>query len=142
MLFFINRQIKVIIAALFSFFNVSVIVLITKRLIGSSRPIFMPEIEKSLHFVNGITHECDMSFPSGHASTIFTMVCIVCLLKPTKGFLFHFCLIITAILVAYSRVYLCHHFYKDIYFGAILGTVITITTFCLFTCCCKDSFYK
>ncbi|MDD9139645.1 MAG: phosphatase PAP2 family protein [Candidatus Cardinium sp.] len=77
----------------------------------------------ALHVVADVKLEKTLTFPSGHAATIFVLASLIQLLhnKHNNG-LYTFSLLLLAILVSYSRVYLCQHFYTDIYAGACIGT--------------------
>ena len=74
-----------------------------------------------LHVVEGVQQLSDFSFPSGHTTSAFSMFCLIALLSKNKwiGFL---CAVL-AILIAYSRVYLCQHFFEDIFAGALIGAI-------------------
>ncbi|MBX9851141.1 MAG: phosphatase PAP2 family protein [Cytophagaceae bacterium] len=67
------------------------------------------------------------SFPSGHTVTAFTIFCFFALI--TESNIVHLSFFILALLVGVSRIYLAQHFFNDIYFGAILATVITTVIF-------------
>ncbi|HLP34787.1 MAG TPA: phosphatase PAP2 family protein [Amoebophilaceae bacterium] len=105
-----------------SFVCMSLVVQVLKRVVfaDSLRPSALVAME-SMHVVDGIKLLTNLSLPSGHAGTIFTMATVVQLLsKQKKGW--HACaLCLFACLVSYSRVYLCQHFYRDIYVGACIG---------------------
>ena len=62
------------------------------------------------------------SFPSGHATNIFTAMVFLSLKYPKLSPL----LLFIAFLVAYSRVYVGVHFPVDITAGALLGTIIAM----------------
>jgi len=66
-----------------------------------------------------------LSLPSGHAATIFTALCFMHLLVTQKSLWFCGLSLLGAVVVAYTRVYLCQHFYQDIYVGAWVGTLTT-----------------
>ena len=74
---------------------------------------------KELHVVEGVQQMSDYSFPSGHTTSAFSIFCLIALLSKNKWI--GFVCIVFAILIAYSRVYLCQHFYEDIFVGAIIG---------------------
>ncbi len=76
------------------------------------------------HWVSGIDLHAAFSFPSGHAATIFSL-CVGIMLFSAAPARKLSCFFI-ALLVAYSRVYLSQHFLIDIYFGSLLGVLITI----------------
>ena len=99
------------------------------ELFDQFRPIVLMSKEASLHLVKGITHKTYWSFPSGHAGSIFTAVWILHLVVPTKPWWRSLLLCLVACAVAYSRVYLCQHFYRDIYAGALIGTCTTVLVY-------------
>jgi membrane-associated phospholipid phosphatase len=78
-----------------------------------------------LHLVEGIVPDTHLSLPSGHAATIFTVICLMHLLVLKKSVGGSVLLLFVATVVAYTRVYLCQHFYRDIYVGACVGTWTT-----------------
>jgi undecaprenyl-diphosphatase len=61
------------------------------------------------------------SFPSQHASFSFSAATIAALKNQALGII----AILSAALVAYSRVYLGVHYWSDILIGAVLGTAIS-----------------
>ena len=73
----------------------------------------------NLHRVPGVEILTYNSFPSGHTATAFTVAILLSLISRNKyltGLL-----MIMAILVGISRVYLLQHFFVDIYFGSVIG---------------------
>jgi membrane-associated phospholipid phosphatase len=93
---------------------------ILKRIIfiNAIRPAKFFE-SSTLHFVDGVKMYLEHSFPSGHSATIFALC--LCLASLTTSNLKKIVLFCTAILVAFSRVYLSQHFLMDIYAGSIIG---------------------
>jgi len=70
------------------------------------------------------------SFPSGHTMTAFALFTFLALCTPYKrlsGLLFF----ILAVLVGLSRIYLLHHFLKDVYLGSLMGVLLGIAIFVL-----------
>lgn len=110
-----------------SFVAMSGIVQGLKRIVlfNQLRPIALIPTAAPLHLVEGIVPPTHLSFPSGHAATIFTAVYLIHLLAQKKPFWFSLLLLLVAVAVAYSRVYLCQHFYRDIYVGAWVGVWTT-----------------
>ena len=106
-----------------SFVAMSGIVQGLKRIVclNQLRPIALIPTAAPLHLVEGMVPPTHLSFPSGHAATIFTAVCLVHLLAPKKPCWFSVLLFLLACAVAYSRIYLCQHFYRDVYIGALIG---------------------
>jgi membrane-associated phospholipid phosphatase len=60
------------------------------------------------------------SFPSGHATSVFTAAVIVSLFFLEKKWIAILCFAI-AVLTAYSRVYLGEHFVMDVWMGSFIG---------------------
>ncbi len=130
----VNKQNnRAILIEVSSFALVSAIVQGMKRILFPSqlRPIVALSTDASLHLVKGVSFHTHLSFPSGHAATIFTAACLVYWLAPRKRFLLGALMLLLATLVAYSRIYLCQHFYKDVYVGALIGTWTTTLIYTL-----------
>lgn len=69
------------------------------------------------------------SFPSGHATNSMSLAVMVILLLPrTVGFL----MLIWAVLIGYSRVYLGAHYVLDVFAGFLLGYVLAVLVFAYF----------
>ncbi len=66
------------------------------------------------------------SFPSGHAASIFAAAVIISLYTGKKSVAI--ITFIIACMIAYSRVYLAHHFIEDVFAGSFLGA--TVGTLC------------
>lgn len=66
------------------------------------------------------------SFPSGHTMTIFAAMSLLAYFsaRKTVGAL----LFLIAFIVGMTRVYLCQHFFIDVYFGSVTGVIITLFT--------------
>ena len=62
--------------------------------------------------------------------SIFSIFCIIALL--TKNKLVGFISIVLAILIGYSRVYLCQHFYEDVFVGALIGGIGSLLIYSYF----------
>jgi membrane-associated phospholipid phosphatase len=114
-----------------SFVVMSAVVQFMKRIVffDQLRPISLLPTDTLLHLVEGIVPDTHLSFPSGHAATIFTAVFFIHLLMPRKSVWCSVLLLSGAVVVAYARVYLCQHFYRDIYVGAWVGTWATIVVY-------------
>ena len=122
---------RILLTSVCSFMAMSVTVQGMKRIffVDQLRPTALIPKDVPLHIVEGTVPEIHLSFPSGHAATIFTTVCLIHLLMPKKPVFLSIFLIFTAIVVAYSRLYLCQHFYRDIYVGAWVGTWTTVLVY-------------
>ncbi len=79
--------------------------------------------ESFINLIEGVKILYRNSFLSGHTATIFFMVSFFALLVPNRAV--RWGLIIIGLLVGLSRIYLIHHFYIDVYFGMLFGTLST-----------------
>jgi membrane-associated phospholipid phosphatase len=108
----------------------SLVVSLFKRILfpRAPRPIqFLdPDI---VHRVQGVSIHRWMSFPSGHTVTIFGLCVFVSLW--TKNYWMSTALLLLAVLVGISRMYLTQHFPLDVATGAFFGTTIGTYTFML-----------
>jgi membrane-associated phospholipid phosphatase len=97
---------------------------------GALRPkAFFDKSGQVLHWVDGVEVHLHNSFPSGHATTAFSVFCLLSLLAVRKGWGgFWFAL---ALLAAYSRVYLGQHFFGDIFAGSLIGVGTTVACYLL-----------
>jgi len=129
-LFFLNRRFALI--ALISFVLSGAAAQGLKRLVfpEALRPkaFFADSVE--LHFVEGVSVHLANSFPSGHTTTAFSVFCLLALYYPRAWWQL-LCLAL-AILGGISRVYLAQHFLVDTFFGALLGTSITLLVYVYF----------
>ena len=81
----------------------------------------------TLNFINGdITHYAH-SFPSGHTTTAFALFFVMAMITEKKYLQFIF--FVLALSTAFARVYLLQHFFIDVYFGSILGTILAYFIF-------------
>lgn len=62
----------------------------------------------------------DYSFPSGHTMSSFACVMIIINYNPFFGILS----LVIASLIAFSRMYLCVHYFSDVFSGAMLGLIV------------------
>ena len=120
-------RIGYLINGLILYFSSGVLAQIIKKIHNFPRPIkyFAPNIH--LYLVPGLDIYSYNSFPSGHATSGFTMFLFLAMITKNKvAGLFCF---FSAFSIAISRVYLVQHFLVDIYFGSLLGTISTIIVF-------------
>jgi membrane-associated phospholipid phosphatase len=137
MIVFVVMQLdnRTLLIGLSSFVAMSCIVQGMKRIAfpDQLRPIALIPENMHLYLVEGIVPDTYLSFPSGHAATVFTAVCLVHLLARRKSAWCSVLLSFVAVIVAYSRVYVCQHFYQDVYVGAWIGTWATILVYFILT---------
>lgn len=126
-----KKTIRAVLFAGVSFFNTCVIVQAMKHIIFGAlpRPIDTISLE-NLHIVKNFSHDHYNTFPSGHASTIFVLITVLCIFLIDNSTYLHIILLVLASLVAISRLYLCMHFYHDVYVGALIGYSCTMLTYC------------
>jgi membrane-associated phospholipid phosphatase len=99
-----------------------------KSLFHTPRPLTVfNQLHESLHLVPGVEMYSWNSFPSGHTATGFCMFCLLALY--TKNNLLKTIYFISALLVAYSRMYLSEHFLQDVYAGSIIGVGCALFTY-------------
>lgn len=86
--------------------------------------------EITLNLVKGVDVHSFMSFPSGHTAAGIILFFSLSLLSENK--VYKVICFILAMCVAFSRVYLLQHFFRDIYFGSIFGIVILLIMLFIF----------
>lgn len=102
---------------------------------GMKRFVFGDFVRPKLYFDNfesfyqvpGVEIHSSNSFPSGHTATAFTVAVLLSLIirkSSVTGIL-----MVMAILVGISRVYLLQHFFIDIYFGSMIGFLIGLIVY-------------
>ena len=85
---------------------------------------------KVLHLVDGVEQLLGYTFPSGHTTSAFSIFCLLALL--TKNKWLGFICIVFATLIGYSRIYLCQHFFEDVFTGALIGGVGSLLVYSFF----------
>lgn len=98
---------------------------ILKRIFDMPRPYlyFRAEVSK-MHLVKGVDMLSYHSFPSGHTVTAFS-ACIT-LAYFVKNKYLQVPLLLLAILIGYSRMYLSEHFFEDVTGGSAIGVFVTL----------------
>ncbi len=119
---FINRYFAFI--ASITGIVVSLFTQLLKRLVFSDfmRPVVM--LGRDHHFVEGVQIHTDHSFPSGHTSAAFFLFFLIALQlrKPIAQII----CVMTATLVAISRMYLFQHYLVDVVVGSLIGISVSI----------------
>ncbi len=98
-----------------------------KRIVFSDfvRPKKFFEGEEVLTFIDNVEVASYYSFPSGHSAAIFLLTGLIALtfnISKEK----HFVLLLIAILVGFSRIYLLQHFFIDVVGGSVLGVLLAL----------------
>ena len=101
----------------------------------SKRVLFADSLRPSLEYytefkaglwrhIDGVELLGNNSFPSGHATSAFSVFCLLVLVSNNK--FWGLILFILACLAGFSRVYLAQHFLEDIFVGSLIGCVGTV----------------
>jgi membrane-associated phospholipid phosphatase len=77
-----------------------------------------------IHFVTGTDVLSTHSFPSGHTITAFSTAIVILYFLRNKSW--GFLLLLVAICVGYSRMYLSQHFFEDATMGSVIGVFVTL----------------
>jgi membrane-associated phospholipid phosphatase len=110
-------------------FFVTLISFASKMFFAHDRPsVFFRKIHAldDINLVEGVDlHVGATSFPSGHTMSGFALFTLLALLSHYKRFLplVYFAI---ALIVGLSRIYLVQHFLKDVFMGALMGTLLGI----------------
>ena len=114
---------KVAILGLTALIVSNILVIMLKYVIAEPRPFL------ALPNVDLLTPESGSSFPSGHTASSFTAATVIGLkyYKRSKGkHWLIYPLLIFAVIVGFSRIYIGVHYPYDVIFGAILGVIIAL----------------
>ena len=100
---------------------------ILKRVVFGPMPRPLPYFEQqgiNLDLIEGIEYARLFSFPSGHTMTAFMLMALLSFtLLPSR---YHLGLLLLAVIVGFSRIYLLQHYYHDVVAGAIIGVLLAI----------------
>lgn len=113
-------------------FTAAVIGLSHGVLVSILKQVIFPSFERPknfidhelLYFVPGINVHSVHSFPSGHTTTAFCLALFIALIINKRSV--NILLLMIALLVGYSRIYLLQHFLMDVAAGAVLGSATTL----------------
>jgi undecaprenyl-diphosphatase len=86
------------------------------------RPCHDPELSAILNMVNGCGGQ--FGFMSSHAANAFALTVFMALVLPRRYRVAQWLLLIWAVIVSYSRIYLAAHFPSDVLAGALLGSLL------------------
>lgn len=116
---------------LLAFLSSGLVVQFLKKLFQQPRPkLYFESLSLPYdHFIEGISLQGSNSFPSGHTATAFALATVLVLIFKKKKIALP-CLL-TALLVAYSRIYLSQHFLLDTIVGALIGTLAGMLSYYL-----------
>ena len=94
------------------------------------RPILLMKNFPQLHYVDGVNINELNSFPSGHATQAFALFTFMALVTPYRKY--QLLILLAAILVAISRIYLLQHFFQDVLAGSFIGLIVSTLIFAAF----------
>lgn len=129
-IFLVMRRWRLFLMGAGSLLFITLVVQSIKHYVNDPRPIAYFADPEMLHIVPWISVHSGLSFPSGHTSTAFGMFCFMALIWNNKkmGLL----LFLLGLSTAHSRLYLSQHFFADVYFGSIIGTLCSTMIYWLF----------
>jgi membrane-associated phospholipid phosphatase len=122
LIFIVMRKRKTGVVMILAFLLSGLIAQVVKRTMPEPRPGgYFTEIHQyySIHHVDGDQPKKHKSFPSGHTTTAFAMFSLIAF--DSRRWYLQILFFLGALMVGYSRIYLGHHFFKDVFFGALLG---------------------
>ena len=103
----------------------SILAQIIKHIFDAPRPmLYFKDQLSSIHFVKGVDMLSLHSFPSGHTVTAFSTAVLITYWCKNK--LWGLPLLVLAIAVGYSRMYLSEHFFEDVTAGSVIGVITTV----------------
>jgi membrane-associated phospholipid phosphatase len=103
---------------------------IIKRANPEPRPgAYFTQVD-AIHKVDGTILMGRNSFPSGHTTSAFSFFAVLAF--ASRNYAIQFFYFLLAVSVAYSRIYLGQHFFKDVFAGAILGYACSLLLTWLF----------
>jgi membrane-associated phospholipid phosphatase len=98
---------------------------IIKHIFDAPRPqLYFKDQLMRIHFIKGTDQLSLHSFPSGHTVTAFSTALLITYWCKNK--LWGLPLLLIAILVGYSRMYLSQHFFEDVTAGSAIGVIFTV----------------
>tara|TARA_B100001287_G_scaffold111550_1_gene94035 strand:- start:3670 stop:4290 length:621 start_codon:yes stop_codon:yes gene_type:complete len=122
-------RIKTALIALISFVLTAGVVQLLKHTVFDTmkRPYYFLQSDVNFRIIEDFTYHSSNSFPSGHSASIFA-ICTVIAYQYKSKLSIQLLLVVIAVLVALTRVYLCQHFLQDIIAGSLIGTLISYYT--------------
>ena len=126
LLLFFRKRKPLAVMIVSSFLLSGIIAQIIKKLVVAPRPAVFFEYSHYPNFIEGVTLYNLHSFPSGHATSIFALAVTLAFFLKNKSY--SLLLLLMAISVGYSRIYLGQHFMEDVLSGSVIG--ITSAIFC------------
>ena len=117
--FFVLKKRNLGLTLLLAYSSTGILAQIIKPLVEAPRPetYFAPQWLP--FFIKEIIHTGTSSFPSGHATSAFATAGVLALFFKDKWV--HILLLLLAVQVGFSRIYLAQHFLTDVLAGSLIG---------------------
>ncbi len=96
-----------------------------KKFAPRLRPTHEPQLEGLVHMVNGYKGG-SYGTMSAHAATVFTFVAMT--IRLIRSNIYAFFVVLWALLVSYSRIYLGVHYPLDVFYGIVAGMALGSVT--------------
>ena len=119
--FFVLKKRKAGVVLLLAYASTGILAQIIKLLFHLPRPLVYFRPQHFPFFIDSIIHAGYNSFPSGHTATAFAIATVLAFY--TTSTMRYLLLLLAAVLVAFSRVYLSQHFLLDVLAGSFIGVL-------------------
>lgn len=122
---FLFIRIKTAVLLVISFLMSAGIVQFLKRVVFSNmkRPFHLLSNDPDFRIIHDFNYHTANSFPSGHSASIFA-ICTVIAYTYRNKITWQVILAAFAILIGFTRVYLCQHYLQDVIAGSLIGTLV------------------
>ena len=98
---------------------------LVKHIFDAPRPkLYFQDQLSRIHFVKGVEIFSLHSFPSGHTVTAFSTALVITWWCRNR--FLGLPLLLLAMMIGYSRMYLSEHFFEDVIAGSVIGVIITV----------------
>ncbi len=97
---------------------------VLKYFVVEPRPAILLKDSTYQYFIEDVTLHNLHAFPSGHTASAFALAAVLSFAAKRKEY--SLLLLVGAILVGYSRIYLAQHFLNDVLAGAVIGCFTAI----------------
>lgn len=98
------------------------VILLLKDVVNEARPSVYEGLKNYPYFIDKITLHNYHGFPSGHTASAFATSSVLAFYSRSKK-LAAIILLIVAMVIGYSRIYLGEHFISDVMVGSMIGVI-------------------
>lgn len=136
LLFRSSRNVWFVCAAIACTVAPALVIQVVKSWVQAPRPLEFFKAELLInpgwvHIRDNWPHLYHRSFPSGHSGGIFSLCCFLSMIIPHQKRRLGLVLLLLALAVGYSRMYVAAHFYLDIFVGSLIGSAMSLLCFAL-----------